>query len=270
MVSGLKVFSLGVIVDGYDIDKIKNSSTREKELSRLLKIYPVEHLSQLDGDLSETKKVKHSTKDLHGNTVSSNVIKSKTISAKWLNISNYNRSTPPIVNKGETVRIYRFEDTDYYYWDTIFLEEDLRQGEYIENRWYSVSEGWFRKIMDGLNNVFSFISPTKVKYPFSITLDADNGLYNLIIDKDNIIEFTEGGDELAILIRKSINVETKDVMVKIKSLDLTSEKINIEAETTNIKGEVVSRDEVTVKGTDVYKTLTDHEARISALEAKVG
>ena len=42
-----------------------------------------------------------------------------TLTCRWLPMSNSNRVTPPDVRRNEEVLIYRFADTEYYFWTTL-------------------------------------------------------------------------------------------------------------------------------------------------------
>lgn len=53
------------------------------------------------------------------------------ITARWVPINQSNRMTPPDVVAGEKVMLYRFADTDEYYWNTLFREPDLRRLETV-------------------------------------------------------------------------------------------------------------------------------------------
>jgi hypothetical protein len=61
--------------------------------------------------------------------------------AKWHAGSSGNRMTAPDVQPGETVQIYRFADTDRYYWDTQMREPELRRQEHVVHAYCNLKSG---------------------------------------------------------------------------------------------------------------------------------
>ncbi len=54
-----------------------------------------------------------------------------TIVAKWTAIGQSNRVTSPDVIKGETIIIYRVNDTDTFFWSTVMIEPSVRRQETV-------------------------------------------------------------------------------------------------------------------------------------------
>ena len=99
MLSEMKKFSIGLVCKNKDLS------------SNFIDVYPIELITEVDGDLEEDEKIL-------------NIAKSKSINAEWLPI-NTNRVTPPDVRKNETVQIYQYGETDKYYWVDLFSELDF-------------------------------------------------------------------------------------------------------------------------------------------------
>ena len=261
MKSKLQQFSLGAVVDGYDIEKLKDKETRDEEITKSIEIYPIEHLSQLDGDLSDVDVVTLKVKDLHNNRISNTITKQKTLSCHWVAMGKYNRVTPPIVNKGETVMIYRYADTDEFYWDSLFIADDLRQGEYVGHKWYSTYEKSYDLIIDGLNNVVTFTSPEKAPYKFKYTIDAEKGIYSFNFPSelgeefDNHYTMSDGGTKLRTNIAEEYFITTDAYKLYTSTIDL--------------KGEVTSANEITIMGLPVYASIVALQSRVAILEQRV-
>jgi acetolactate synthase small subunit len=118
--SNLKLYSLGIVVE----DKLVNSD--------YIVVSPMEQLSTIDGKLSDTSKIKTQK--------GQKVIKRNTILAKWIQNGQTNRATSPNVYKNETVRLYRYADTDKYYWDTVFFEPKIRRLEEVTYSYSNLKE----------------------------------------------------------------------------------------------------------------------------------
>jgi len=59
------------------------------------------------------------------------LVKTKYLYSTWLNINNPNRYTPPNVCLGEKVIIYKYGNSDRYFWDTLGFELNLRKEDHV-------------------------------------------------------------------------------------------------------------------------------------------
>lgn len=118
--SKLRLYSLGIVV-------------RDKEEGvDDIEVYPVEELPLLDGNIRDYKtQYKVNGVDANGAKVQSQLVGGATLIAKWLPNGSDNRITSPDVVANETVRIYRYADTDKFYWTTLFREPLLRRKETV-------------------------------------------------------------------------------------------------------------------------------------------
>lgn len=103
-VSEFVFYSLGIVVK--DKDRWKDD----------IQAYPSEELPFASGSISGASY----------KTGGKNVI-----SAIWVPMGQSNRMTSPNVVAGEHVMLYRFADSDEYYWDTMFREPELRRLETV-------------------------------------------------------------------------------------------------------------------------------------------
>lgn len=114
------VYSLGEVAVNKKLD------------SRLIEVTPTEHLSFVDGQLTDnlTTQTSQGT-DAQGNAYTTSVDTSVTVEAEWLNFTEPNRTTAPDVRRGESVLIWRYADSDKFWWTCNVARPDLRKLETI-------------------------------------------------------------------------------------------------------------------------------------------
>jgi hypothetical protein len=97
-----------------------------------LEITPIEDTPMVDGELStNANQVLTQGTDLTGQQYQTNMTSSGTIRATWLPVGQANRLTAPDVRRGEQVIIYRYGDTDKYYWNTMRNDLNYRKLETV-------------------------------------------------------------------------------------------------------------------------------------------
>ncbi len=221
--SGLKLYSLGIVA----VTKDKGSDA--------IKVTPIEVLTLGNKKLSEEKNnYKVEMPDAKGIKRSSEIESESMLIAKWIPFGHSNRLTPPDVVAGETVILFRFADTEEYYWTTIFREPKLRRLETVNYGYCNIPQGlepfdkqtsyWFEVSTDQKYIKLHTSKNDGEPYEYDITLDTEKG--NLLIDDNagNSIELNSEQNKLSIL-------TNTDVYIK-------SPTVTIEAETTHITGNV--------------------------------
>lgn len=119
-VSKLSIYSLGLVAANKPLD------------TRVIDVTPIEDTSMIDGDInSGATDYKAESKDSDGSVYKAEVKTALTISATWLPMGTSNRMTAPDVRRGELVAIYRFADTDEYWWTTLKDDLHLRKLETV-------------------------------------------------------------------------------------------------------------------------------------------
>lgn len=108
-----------------------------KELSsKIIEVVPIEEYPMFDGELSNEKiEYKTDSKDSQGSAYQITLDTTPSISARWLPFGASNRLTAPDVRRGEMVMIYRFGDSDKYYWQTLKDDNRLRKLETVIYGW---------------------------------------------------------------------------------------------------------------------------------------
>lgn len=128
--SKLKSYSLGIV-----------AVTKDRE-SDEIEVTPIEELPMEQGNLSEKNRVYDvNVPDAKGVSRNQSLTGGSTIKATWLLKGNSNRFSSPDVVKGETVEIFRFADTDEYYWAQLFREPALRRLEQVMYAWSNLPSG---------------------------------------------------------------------------------------------------------------------------------
>lgn len=118
--SKLHFHSLGIVAVNKPLD------------SHDIEVTPIEDLPMVDGELSDNlQEFSAKGKAPDGSSYETSADTSVTIKATWYPIHTSNRVTSPDVRRGEPVVIYRFGDTDKYYWVTQQYDLSLRKLETV-------------------------------------------------------------------------------------------------------------------------------------------
>lgn len=232
--SKLKFYSLGIVA----VNKEKKSDH--------IKVTPIEELTLSNGKLSEQKNIhKVELPDAKGIDRTSELESDMMLVAKWLAFGQSNRMTPPDVIAGETVIIFRFADTDEYYWTSIFREPGIRRLETVMYAFCNIPSGqeafnketsyWLEVSTDEKHVKLHTSKNDGEPYEYDITLDTAKG--SLLIDDNigNTIELNSEQNKLSIITNTEVYVKTP--------------KVTIEAEETHITGNVTVDGNMTVKQT---------------------
>lgn len=201
----LKPYSLGYV-------------TRDiKEDNQYCDFFPVERLPGFTGVIDESTPEIATTTDIDGKISVVKIDKSVKIMAKWFNNGDSNRLTPPNICKGETVMLYRYSNTDKYYWSTIFNELDLRK---LEKATYVFSNK--RTIADKskLDKVYYFTVDTINKFvklftdasdgeltTYDIEINTKDGILTIIDGLGNMIQMDSSEDTYNVKFNKDFNLE---------------------------------------------------------------
>jgi len=243
--SGFRFYTLAIVLE----DK--------KECSYMVRCWPLEDLPYTDGKVKDYK-LKHFTvlPDLLGKVDSSakHIAKSE-MWAKWVNIGSTNRSTAPDVVANETIAILRYQDTEHYYWTTVYWDKkhrDFRKDEHVKHIYTNVKTPMTVKNDD---NTYWEIMSTKKKLLRLHTSENDGEYttYDMSLDtKKGIWCWVDG-------IGQIIQIHSPEKAIKFKAL----EKIEMETPLLNVLGRIVSHKDILSK--EGMKTLGNFEALGSLL-----
>lgn len=96
-------------------------AANKKRGSDLVEVFPQERFTMSAGEISDNvEKIKVKGKDAGGKDYQGELESKPSITCKWLPIGEPNRVTPPDVRRQEQVIIYRYADSDYYFWSSAF------------------------------------------------------------------------------------------------------------------------------------------------------
>jgi len=229
-VSKLRFYSLGIVAEN------KLLSSKEVEVT------PMEEMPMLDGELAPVAvDYKAKAVDKLGSSYETTVETTTTIKAKWLPLGAANRITAPDVRRGEIVVLYKFGDTDQYFWTT--QNEDLKFRK-LETVIYAFSgttnEG---AVMNDKTYYFIEISTHKKlitlhtskdngePFGYDIQLDTGNGKLVITDDVGNYILVDSAQSQIVLK-----NVDESTIDMKGPNLSISIPKtIDIQCTDYNIK-----------------------------------
>ena len=212
-ISKLRFYSIGIVV------KDKESNTSKVE------VCPIEHVPDVEGQISEDKTISHSSVDRTGQVKTTTLKVKNSVEAKWLPFGLSNRATAPDVKVNETVMLFTYADTQEYYWTTMFQEPLLRRLEHVVYQYNNRSDRPTESTAD-LDSSYSFTISTRDKYvhfkacsndgeftQYDIYLDTREG--SLLIDDNtgNNILLHSPSRTLTINTNEKVIVNTTDVTV---------------------------------------------------------
>lgn len=204
-----KIYSLGQVVK--DI----------KEDSQYIDVFPVELHPGKTGELSIPEINNTSISDINKTVETIIVAKTTTIKAKWLAIGTPNKLEPPTVCKGETVLLFRYADTDNFFWSTIYNELHLRKREkhtMILSNKESIADGQTQEVLEKsyyitYDTINKFIrlhtDDSDGEFcTYDIEINTKDGFLTVIDGLENEITLDSTLDKLYIKTNKDILTET--------------------------------------------------------------
>lgn len=144
--SGLHLYSVGIVakdkpLDTYEIDVI-----------------PIETNHMFNDEVDKTEKEEKVTSaNSAGTKIPITSKTSQTIKATWMALgSGGNRVSAPDVRKGESVNLWRYKDTEEYFWEKHYTETELRRLERVLHMYGGHSNVGVRN--DAENSYWTLIS----------------------------------------------------------------------------------------------------------------
>lgn len=264
--SFLHEYSIGIVAENKALGSTK------------ILVTPYEKTQLVDGDLkSNPTKVTSQGKDAQGTNYTVNATMDNVIEAEWLRGTSTNRRTAPDVRRGERVRIYRYADTDQFYWQPMGLDDHLRKGETVIYSFSGTKDekedstkpenSWYMEVSTH-NGAATFQTSKKngEKFGYTIQVDAKNGRVLIQDDVGNSIELDSintvlllvNKDQTSVELNKkdiniyapdNLNIETgKSVNIKTKNITVEAETITVKATTTNITSVVNVTGDTSITG----------------------
>ena len=213
-------------------------ATDLEEDGKVIECYPLEHATYAEDDKDHVvfKDIKRdinwketipiiNVEDIDTDKYTVILNRKKTIKATWLPFGDSNRVTAPMIKRGETVRVYRYANTDDFYWQTLYNEFDLRRLEKVKH-YYSNTQVLDEMLNDD-NTYWTLIDTiNKNLHLHTSDNDGEHTTYDLDIDtKVGVVELYDGKGNY---IKLNSSTDTIDVFTN-KTINLTSETINFKA-----------------------------------------
>lgn len=214
-ISKLVFYSLGIVVQ----DKPNGSNEIE--------VTPIEDIPNITTAYKDYKpKFEVELPDAKGVKRKSTVVGKGTIKAKWFPLNNSNRVTSPNVIKNETVMLYRYADSEDYYWNTMFHEPKVRRLEKVKyafgnksqplQEWDDGSSYWFEvSTLKGEKWIKLHISNNDGEVTgYDVMFNARTGEFSLTDTEGNSVKINSIDKVCHIKMGKAIILEAPYVIVK--------------------------------------------------------
>ena len=229
--SQLTEYSVGIVAE--------NKSLK----SWFVEVVPIEHVSFVDGELTSDKETyEASSKDNGGQDWKAKINSSNSIKAEWLPLGNTNRKTAPDVRRGEQVVLYRFGDTDKFYWVDYDSSKKLRR---LETAVFAFSNNSVEGTEDTADTTYFFEVSTHrklvhlhtskndgEKYAYDLQIDAKNGIVTIQDDDENYIQLTSKERRIKLENRDHsyVDINKKEIFIK------ATERIRMDSKVIEIAG----------------------------------
>lgn len=255
--------------------------------SKFLMVLPAEHFSAIDGEVnSVVSKAETQGKDPNGKVYTTSSNPSNGISAEWLPFGT-NRLTAPDIRRKERVLLYRFADTDKYYWTELGLDDHLRKLEtviYVFNadpetsstNEIDINKCYFLEISTRTRQVtFQTSKANGEPFRYVTQFDTASGHFGLADDAGNFIELDSKNTELRVknrdgsyfeLTKKIISAYAPDVLnlTAANTMNLKTQTLNIEvgsvtnwkSPTINITGNINHKGDTVQQGSLTNTSIT--------------
>lgn len=232
--SGLKLYSLGIVVN----DKLRDSD--------IIDVYPVEDMPFINGKIKDYKQsVTGNVNDSKGVSKPLNIDMGAVIKAKWIPYGGSNRSSSPDVTKNETVLVFRFGETNKFYWTTVFNEPSIRRLETVVHRYGATSE--YGVELDDSNSYTLIVSAhdrfirlttsnkNKEVVKYQLLLDLNKGTIGINDDQQNDIIIDSIKGIMTVTIREKVITNTKDFIVNASnSIQLNTKNYTLKTDTGTV------------------------------------
>jgi len=212
--------------------------------SKIIEATPIEDLPFAHGQVTDnSNKQEASSTDASGSAYKTSVVTADTVKAGWLPMGGSNRLTAPDVRRGETVVLYRFADSDEFFWSTILDDCKLRKLETViygfsgtrnesaepdANNMYYMEVSTHKKIVhfhtsnaDGEPFVYDIQINAAEGY---IQIQDDDNNFFLLNSKERLLEMANGDNSSLKIDKKNISFECSETLsMKSKVTTITSD-----------------------------------------------
>jgi hypothetical protein len=241
-VSQLKVYSLGIVAANKPLN------------THVIEVTPVEDLPMVDGAITDNADAASAgAKDTNGGAYQVELTTTITVKATWMPLGEPNRKTSPDVRRGETVMLWRFGDTDKFYWTTMKDDLRLRKLETViwafsatrdESKDTNPDSTYFLEISTH-KKLLHFHTSRADNEPFGYDIQLNTAEGTLIITDDagNSISLDSpnkrivainGDNSIIDISRTNIFLQSTD-LINLKSKDIRMQATNWDVQATDTK-----------------------------------
>jgi hypothetical protein len=240
--------------------------------SKVIEVTPIESVPMLDGEITDNvNQYQTTSKDASGATYSAAVATTVTVKATWLPIGSSNRITAPDVRRGEIVIIYRFADSDEFYWGTLKDDSHLRKletvifafnADTVEGSKASLDNTYFLEISTH-NKVVHFHTSNAngEPYTYDIQINTGEGFIQIQDNDGNFIKFDSKEQQIEMVNKSGSKVEINKAdinLVSTNSINLQTKTIN-----TNVTTSVLNATQHTCTATVTQNGDTTHNGNLA-------
>lgn len=244
--SKLQFYSLGIV------------AINKPASSHLIEVTAVEEFPLLDGEITDNiEKYKTEFKDAQNEPFNLELKTTATIKAKWLPINNSNRRTSPDVRRGEHVILYRFADTDEYWWNTLQNDNTLRR---LETVIYSFNNLKVENIEDTADTSYWLEVSThkKLIHVHTSKNDGEPFAYDIQINaKEGKLVITDDANNFIVIDSKDSLIRAENafgtfIEINKNSINMSaSVNINLNTPKVNITGDLQVDSDIHANGSVV-------------------
>lgn len=254
--SKLNIYSVGVVAKNKPLD------------TPIIEVTPIEDTPMVDGELTDSQsQYAAQGQDAGGSSYQVSVPTAVTLKATWLPFGSSNRKSAPDVRRGETVVLFRFGDTDQYFWTTLKDDLHLRKLETViyafsgtrdESVTEVTAEHYYFLEVSTHNKLIHFHTSKADGEPFGYDIQINTKAGTILIQDDigNYISFDSKGRQIEMKNADGSLVEVNKKNINLICSDtITQQAPNIIQKSTNH----------TVTTTNLSETSTNHTVRTATL-----
>jgi phage gp45-like len=236
------------------------------QICDLVEVFPIEKFTMSAGEITDNvDKIQVKGQNASGQDYQGELETKASITCKWIPIGEPHRITPPDVRRGEQVIIYRYADTDFYFWTTAF-NNVVRKLETMA-WWFSGNEdendtsrsednGYFFELSTHEKHLI-FSSSKKngevVKYYLQFDMSQGNFLLKDDLGQEVLIDSTAG--KIVVTSENEITHNTKKYTINCKEYILNCDTAVVNASesvTTNTKAFEVNAEDSSKTNTSEF------------------
>lgn len=252
--SQLHLYSLGILAANKPLRAADGSYNEEIE------VVPIEVSMMVDGQLTDDKTtLSAAAQDSSGAAYSVEVDTSNSIKATWMSSGRGNRLTAPDLRRGDTVEIWRFADTDKFYWKE-YGDMNKRRLETVVTRFSATKD---ENATLGPDNSYHVEISTHEKQltlhtsqandefcGFDIQLNTDQGFLQIQDTVGNSFTFNSSENQIEMLtadgghfnlISKSLYIDGLDLMAfNAKKMTFNGDELDTTVTTVNTQASTIT------------------------------